>query len=89
MRLRHAVVISMAGWLLMMPPTNPEHPLGAIEAPLAQWKKSQTTYRTKEECEHVLDRLTRLKNGKNKQVSVRYYKQAQCISSADPRLKEK
>jgi len=35
-----------------------------------------TTYRDKDECEHVLDR--RLTNSKNKQIVVNFYKQAQC-----------
>jgi len=87
-KFRHTAVFALVGWYLMMPPTNSDHPMGNVEAPLAQWKKSQTAYRTKEECEHVLDRQIRLTNAKNKQVAVRYYKQAQCVSSDDPRLKE-
>jgi hypothetical protein len=51
--------------------------------------KRPTTYRDKDECEHVLDRHRRLTNSKNKQIAVNFYKQAQCVSTDDPRLKEK
>jgi hypothetical protein len=30
----------------------------------------------------------RLTNSKNKQVAVKFYKQAQCVATDDPRLKE-
>jgi predicted kinase len=63
--------------------------MGNVDAPLTQWKKRATVYRDQEECEHVLDRLRRNTNAKNKQTAVRYYKQAQCVSADDPRLKPK
>src|ERR1035438_10313774 len=39
--------------------------------------------------EHVLDRHIRLTNSKSRQVAVNCYKQAQCVSTDDPRLKPK
>ena len=63
--------------------------MGYADAPLTQWLKRPTTYRNKDECEHVLDRQRRLTNSKNKQIAVNYYKQAQCVSADDPRLKPK
>ena len=49
--------------------------------------KRPTNYRDKEECEHVLDRHRRRTNSKNKQIAVKFYKQAQCIASDAPRHK--
>ena len=88
MNFRHAAVLALVGWYLLMPPTSKDFPMGNVDAPLTQWNKRPTTYRDKEECEHVIDRHRRLTNAKNKQVAVRYYKQAQCVSSDDPRLKK-
>jgi len=89
MNLRHAAAIALVGWYLMMPLTGRDYPMGNVDAPLTQWVKRPTIYRTKEECEHVRDRQVRLKNAKNRQLTVRFYKQAQCVSADDPRLKEK
>ncbi len=74
---------------MMMPPTGRDYPMGNVDAPLTQWKKRATLYRDQAECEHVLDRIRRNTNAKNKQTAVRYYKQAQCVSADDPRLKPK
>jgi len=60
-----------------------------VDAPLSQWMKRPTTYRHKDECEHVLDRHRRLTNSKNKQILVNFCTQAQCVSTDDRRLKEK
>ncbi|HUY26738.1 MAG TPA: hypothetical protein VMV27_04910 [Candidatus Binataceae bacterium] len=73
----------------MAPPTGRDYPMGNVNAPLTQWTKRPTTYRDKDECEHVLDRHRRLTNSKNRQIAVRFYKQARCVSADDPRLKEK
>jgi hypothetical protein len=51
--------------------------------------EAPTIYRDEEECEHVLDRHRRLTNSKHKQLAVRFYQQAQCVSADDPRLTEK
>lgn len=79
----------MVGWYMMMPPTGRDYPMGNLDAPLTQWKKRATVYRDQAECEHVLDRIRRNTNAKNKQTAVRYYKQAQCVSADDVRLKPK
>ena len=89
MKPRHAAALALVGWYLMMPPTGRDYPMGNVDAPLTQWMKRPTTYRDKDECEHVLDRHRRLTNSKNKQIAVNFYKQAQCVSADDPRLKEK
>ncbi len=89
MSIRHAAALAIVGWYMMMPPTGRDYPMGNVDAPLTQWKKRATVYRDQDECEHVLDRIRRNTNAKNKQTAVRYYKQAQCVSGDDPRLKPK
>jgi hypothetical protein len=86
---RHAAAFAPVGSYLMMPPTGRDYPMGNVDAPLSQWVKRPTVYRDREECEHVLDRHRRLTNSKNKQIAVKFYKQAECIATDDPRLKEK
>jgi hypothetical protein len=81
--------IALAGWYLMVPPSGRDHPMGNVDAPLSQWVKRPTVYRNKEECEHVLDKQRRLVNAKNRQTALRFYKQAQCVSADDPRLRAK
>jgi len=89
MRALHPIALALVGWYLLLPPTSPDFPMGNVDAPLSEWLKRPTTYRDKAECEHVLDKQRRLKNAKNRQIAVRYYKQGQCIPADDPRLKAK
>jgi len=89
MKFCHAAALALVGWYLMMPPTSRDYPQGKIDAPLAEWLKKPTAYRDKSECEHVLDKQIRLSNSHNKQIAVKFYKQAQCVSADDPRLKAK
>ena len=87
--IRHAAALAIVGWYMMMPPSGRDFPMGNVDAPLTQWSKRATTYRDLAECEHVLDRIRRNTNAKNKQSAVKYYKQAQCVSADDVRLKPK
>lgn len=89
MKFRYAAALALTGWFLMMPPTSRDNPMGKVDAPLSEWLKKPTTYRNKNECEHVLDKQIRLANSQNKQIAVKYYKQAECVSEDDPRLKAK
>lgn len=89
MKLRHAAALALVGWYLMMPPTSRDYPMGKVDAPLTEWPKKPTTYRNQKECEHVLDKQIRLANSKNKQITVKFYQQAPCVSADDPRLKSK
>lgn len=89
MKACHAAAFALVGWYLLMPPTSRDFPMGNVDAPLTQWMKRPTTYRDQDECEHVLDRHRRLTNARNRQVTLNYYKQAQCVSADDPRLKKK
>jgi len=83
------MALALVGWYLMMPPTSRDYPMGNVDAPLNEWLKKPTTYRNRDECEHLLDKQVRLNNAKNKQLAVKYHKQAQCVSADDPRLKPK
>src|SRR5262245_31617506 len=74
MRALHPIALALVGWYLLLPPTSPDFPMGNVDAPLSEWLKRPTTYRDKAECEHVLDKQRRLKNAKNRQIAVRYYK---------------
>ncbi len=82
-----AAAIALLGWYLLLPPASKDFPMGDVDAPLSQWVRRPTIYRNEQECEHVLDRQVRLKNAKNRQTQVKYYKQAKCVSTDDPRLK--
>jgi hypothetical protein len=86
MRLRHAAALALVGWYMIIPPTSHEYPMGNVNAPLTEWVKRPTLYRNQEECEHVLDRQTRLRNARNRQVQVRFKRQWQCVAADDPRL---
>jgi len=84
----HTVALALLGWYLILPPTSLDFPMGNTDATLTQWVKRPTIYRNKKECEHVLDKQIRLLNARNRQTQVRFYKQGQCVSTDDPRLKE-
>jgi hypothetical protein len=86
MKLRHAAALALVGWYMIIPPTSRDYPMGNVNAPLTEWVKRPTLYRDKEECEHVLDRQTRLRNARNRQLQVRFKRQWQCVASDDPRL---
>jgi hypothetical protein len=86
MNLRHAAALALVGWYMLIPPTSRDYPMGNVNAPLTEWVRRPTIYRNKEECEHVLDRQTRLRNAQNRQTQVRFRRQWQCVASDDPRL---
>jgi hypothetical protein len=86
---RRALVLVLAGWYLMLPHISRDFPKGNVDAPLSQWARRPVTYRTQDECEHVLDKQRRLTNARNRQTALRYYANAQCVAADDPRLKPK
>jgi hypothetical protein len=86
MNLRHAASLALVGWLMIMPPISREYPRGNADAPLSEWVRRPTTYRNKEECEHVRDQQIRLLNARNRQTQVRIHRQWQCVPADDPRL---
>ena len=87
---KHAGAVALTGWLLIAPPTSVKFPRGKLDAPLSEWVKVRPApYRSKDECEHLLDQQRRLTNARNRQIALRKWENAQCVSSADPRLKAK
>lgn len=89
MKFHHAAALALTGWYLIMPPTSLEFPAGNIDAPLFKWPRQAATYRSEDECQHVLDRQRRLTNQRNRQVKLKYLANAKCIATGDPRLNEK
>ena len=87
MKFCHAAALALVGWYLLLPRTSRDFPQGNLDAPLTEWTKRPVTYRTQDECEHDLDKQRRLTNARNRQVSLNYLANAQCVSSDDPRLK--
>jgi hypothetical protein len=86
LKLRHAAALALTGWYLIMPPTSQDYPRGNVNAPLSTWVKRPATYRSKDECEHVLDRFRRLTKHSNRKISAKYMETAQCVATDDPRL---
>jgi hypothetical protein len=86
-KLCHHAALALLGWWLIMPPTSIEYPRGKVDAPLSKWVKTPTTYRSRDECEHVLDRQRKLLSERNRQLKLKVMANAQCIASDDPRLK--
>ena len=87
--IRHAAALALVGWYMMMPPTGRDYPMGNVDAPLTQWKKRATSIATRRNASTCSIGFAGNTNAKNKQTAVRYYKQAQCVSADDLRLKPK
>ncbi|MGC2441973.1 hypothetical protein [Candidatus Binatus sp.] len=89
MNLRHAAALALVGWYLMMPPVTPD---GRVQksAPLSTWEIT-SSYDTADDCEKV--RLVSSgwmanSNGQKREHTPRADAEA-CVSTDDPRLKEK
>jgi hypothetical protein len=96
MRLRHSVAVVLMAWYLMTPPPNfasgaSGDPLATdLNAPFSKWYTAHT-YDTAAACERELEQMH-----KNAAEAVRRGEAShdelwvnRCISSDDPRLKEK
>ncbi len=82
MSFTHIAALALVGWYLLLPPTTP--PNGpSLNAPLSQW--AWKWFGTQDECK------TELAN-RIAAIGVRFteeVKLGRCISTDDPRLKEK
>lgn len=87
MNLRHAAALALVGWYLMIPPTSNGLPLA--DAPLNLWVQIDT-FDTADFCHRDLITGT---EGKRRWMgdaaTFAVLKEARCIASDDPRLKEK
>lgn len=77
MTLRHAAVLALVVWYLLMPPLRHDGTVSSF-APLTNWKKLGT-YETFDECEKALEGL---RGGPSQKEA------ATCVASDNPRLKE-
>jgi hypothetical protein len=76
MKLRHAAVLVLVVWYLLMPPLRHDGTVSSF-APLTEWEKSGT-YDTFDECKRALKGLS---GGPTREEA------ATCVASNDPRLK--
>ena len=103
MSLRHAAALALVGWYLMTPPPllpipDKAEPQPDLRAPLSEWHRSNWVFATEQEClaERAQDRKiwwTNVTDIPPERITARqmtwWVKNAQCISSDDPRFKEK
>ena len=78
MTLRHAAVVALVVWYLLMPPLRHDGTVSSF-APLTEWEKLGT-YDTFYRCERALKGLS---GGPSREEA------ATCVASDDPRLEEK
>jgi hypothetical protein len=83
MKPRHAAALALVIWYLMVPPTIPVEP----KAPLADWMRI-ATYNTANDCVREFFKHHRSPNGEHDLIAETPV-WARCVSSDDPRLKEK
>ena len=105
MKPRHAAVLALVGWYLMMPPIKGNLPdlKTDTDAPLSRWQQ-RGAYDTAKACEEKLEVLqgadglteaeSKLSAGKNVtakelQILSAPINYARCVATDDPRLKEK
>jgi hypothetical protein len=100
MKLRHAAVLALVGWYLMVPPLR----FGPVQykAPLATWSVV-LVFDSAIQCDHArthaleeirpalvdADRAVQIPEGSIQLQSAKLIAYAQCIATDDPRLKEK
>jgi hypothetical protein len=95
MGLRHAGLLGLMMWYLMLPPFNPDGSVNT-KAPLTQWQ-SNGSWSSAAECADSQSALRtawfdRASHGPNKKHNKRVYSQhmkSRCVSSDDPGLKAK
>jgi hypothetical protein len=86
MNLRHAAVLALVGWSLIMPPLSDDRQLVVKNAPLSRWD-TIGTYDTAAACNHELDKLAAVVAGNLTQsVLQRRVLAGKCIAADDPRL---
>ncbi len=81
---RHAAALVLVGWYLMLPPLGADHSRDDI-APISRWR-FEDSLDSAAECRDTL--LRRWSHAEDEKVKDAYLKAA-CVSTDDPRLKEK
>jgi len=94
MKPRHAATLALVGWYLMMPTPAPETFM-SVTPPVGRWDHLGS-YDSEKDCDHASDEKYRESEragfemkGFNPEDVRRSWALAQCISTDDPRLKEK
>ena len=92
MNLRHAAALALVGWYLMVPPHlhwHGQYETYSPDAPLSEWKH-KATFDTEVDCKRAITKGCGNVNQNGEVIGhVGPLCYAQCISSDDPRLKEK
>jgi hypothetical protein len=99
MKSRHAAVLALVGWYLMIPaPLTAPPSASKVEAPLSSWHKMRTSP-TEADCQNYLSGLrakvrdpefqakSTIENGWTWPAFIDFWDAAKCISDDDPRLK--
>jgi hypothetical protein len=96
MNLRHAAALALVGWYLMVPPVVCEKGkcTAELNAPFSQWHRSRKSAGSESNCEEARPRVRAAVDKAIKDVSARpefdkALTAGLCVSSDDPRLKEK
>jgi hypothetical protein len=101
MNLRHAAALALVGWYLLIPP----HQDDGASAPFSTWTGYSQTYKSQKECKIALLQFRQMIREPGAEESLRrgdgvshqdledfqhaVDKQARCIATDNPRLKEK
>jgi len=90
MKLRHAAVLALVGWYLMVPPwrsAQTAHPIPDSDAPLSKWI-TEGTFDSAVGCNRYLMSILMSSNPADPAFQNKLRAQAaKCVASDDPRLK--
>jgi hypothetical protein len=87
---RHAAALTLVGWYLMMPPKIAGH--YRLNAPLSQWTHV-SSYDSADDCENLVTTGKLIWESNPKAMAdaeqTKAMAETQCVSTDDPRLKDK
>jgi hypothetical protein len=88
MKPHHAAALALVGWYLMVPPLAPDGKEIDTTAKLSQWDPSLAFDRA-DECTNTLDALMKRAPTHAAHLNVLRVQHSRCISTDDPRLKDR
>ena len=92
MKSRRAAALALVGWYLLLPPPGPTRDVDT-SLPLTIWYRVKEVYASKTDCEKAKFGLINLPRANpadpNEQSKLRGEMAGICVSTDDPRLKEK
>ncbi len=90
MNRRHAAVLALMGWYLMVPPSGIDAPRGDPSAPLSSWTRlGAREYETRDACEEDLESEHERLRHLGARIAMQNMDAEQCVSADDPRLQKK